>query len=262
MKLFVFDIDGTLVPFGENILPEPTKEALNTLLRRGDVVCLASGRPYIGIKRFMDTLEDGHKYVIGSNGAALFTYTGEKLYESTIAKADFLRLYDRYHSQDVCVYAYDDDNGIAYFDFDQWIDFELTVNHMTKTYQMHQEIEADRLKVIHKVMLASADIISNQIVLDEPDLHQFNVMRSSKCYLEILPKHADKGICVDALVAHLHINNKDVYTFGDGGNDIGMLKKYTGIAMENASNEVKSHAKHVTKSVHDYGVKFALENIV
>lgn len=262
MKLFVFDIDGTLVPFGENVIPEPTKAALNALLNRGDIVCLASGRPYIGIKRFFDTLVNGHKYIIGSNGAALFTYEGNKIYESTIKKSDFIRLYDRYHRSDLNVYAYDDQNGIAYYAFDKWIEFELTVNHMTKTYKMTDEKDASRLTSIHKVMLASEPNVSKNIRLDDDDYHQFNVMRSSKSYLEILPKEADKGICVDALVKHLNMDKRDVFTFGDGGNDIGMISKYTGIAMENAVDELKVHAKHITKSVEEYGVKFALENFI
>lgn len=262
MKLFVFDIDGTLVPFGENLIPEPTKEALNQILRRGDVVCLASGRPYVGIKKFFDTLEGGNKFIIGSNGAALFTYDGQKLYEATVKKEEFLRLYHRYQSNEVTVYAYDDDNGIAYFDFDKWIAFELRLNHMTKTYQMKNPDEAARLQTIHKVMLASEEEISTSIVLDPEDYQRYNVMRSSNFFLEILPMQADKGICVDALVHHLKLDSKDVYTFGDGGNDVGMIKRYTGIAMENASNELKSYAKHVTKSVDEYGVKFALENII
>lgn len=262
MKLFVFDIDGTLVPFGENFIPEPTKEALNRILRRGDVVCLASGRPYVGIKKIFDTLEEGNKFIIGSNGAALFTYDGKKLYEVTVKKEEFVRLYERYQNSGISIYAYDDDNGIAYFDFDKWIAFELQLNHLTKTYQMKNPEEYIRLQTIHKVMLASEEEVSSNIMLDPQDYQNYNVMRSSNIYLEILPKQADKGICVDALVAHLHLDPKDVYTFGDGGNDVGMIKRYTGIAMGNASNELKIHAKHVTKTVNEYGVKFALENII
>ena len=49
--------------------------------------------------------------------------------------------------------------------------------------------------------------------------------------------------------------------FGDGGNDISMLRHAAiGVAMGNASDEVKAAANYVTASVDDDGIKKALEH--
>ena len=46
----------------------------------------------------------------------------------------------------------------------------------------------------------------------------------------------------------LQIEAHDVYTFGDGENDISMLSFTQGVAMENAIDSVKEHCKYITKS--------------
>ena len=49
--------------------------------------------------------------------------------------------------------------------------------------------------------------------------------------------------------------------FGDGGNDIGMLRHAgIGIAMGNANDEVKAAADYVTASVDEDGIYKALKH--
>ena len=59
MKLFVFDVDGTLINDDE-----PTPEliaAVNERLQKGDAIAIASGRPYTGIKPYLNYFQDGKK---------------------------------------------------------------------------------------------------------------------------------------------------------------------------------------------------------
>ena len=54
----------------------------------------------------------------------------------------------------------------------------------------------------------------------------------------------------------------DTVAFGDGGNDIPMLKEAAvGVAMGNASDEVKKAADYVTDNVDDDGIRNALEHL-
>ena len=61
---------------------------------------------------------------------------------------------------------------------------------------------------------------------------------------------------------YLNIEKESVYTFGDSGNDVKMIKDFNGVAMGNASEECKKVAKFVTKSVDENGVIYALDNFV
>ena len=61
----------------------------------------------------------------------------------------------------------------------------------------------------------------------------------------------------------LNIPIEDSYAFGDGINDIEMLSTVgCGIAMGNASDEVKKYAHKVTESVHDDGVAVGIKEYV
>jgi hydroxymethylpyrimidine pyrophosphatase-like HAD family hydrolase len=70
----------------------------------------------------------------------------------------------------------------------------------------------------------------------------------------------DKSTGIDAVAAYFGWDVKQTMAFGDGGNDIGMLRHVgCGIAMGNASEEVKQHARYVTDDIDRDGVAKAIE---
>ena len=81
MKLFAFDVDGTLIDYNQNILSS-TIDSVNTILEKGDYMVIASGRPFPGVKKYLDYFKNGKKYAICSNGALVCDYLGNKLYEN------------------------------------------------------------------------------------------------------------------------------------------------------------------------------------
>jgi len=259
MRLFVFDIDGTILPMGERNLAEKTIAALNDLLSRGDAVCFASGRPFSGIKQYLDCLRDGKKYIIASNGAALYDEQGRLLYESFMHIRDFYYLHARYAGVKTSVYAYDNQNNLAIFGHDKWVQFELDVNKISHIVDCSGSAMIDPATKIYKVMLAGDATENQKIVLDSADRKAFNVMRSAPTFLEILSRESEKAICVARLQEHLDLQKENVFTFGDGGNDVRMLKEFNGVAMGNATPECKKVSKFVTKNVKEDGVVFAIE---
>ena len=78
--------------------------------------------------------------------------------------------------------------------------------------------------------------------------------------VEINQAHANKGEALMALAAHLGIPRESVMSFGDGLNDLSMLRAAgTGIAMANACPEAKEAADHITLSCDEDGVAAAIE---
>ena len=60
---------------------------------------------------------------------------------------------------------------------------------------------------------------------------------------------------LDKMLEHFQIGLDECMAFGDGGNDIQMLSHVgIGIAMGNASDEVKKYADYITDSVDEDGV--------
>ena len=59
----------------------------------------------------------------------------------------------------------------------------------------------------------------------------------------------------------LGVSKEETMAFGDGGNDIGMLRHAgIGIAMGNAKDDVKASADYVTTSVDEDGIFKALKH--
>lgn len=78
-------------------------------------------------------------------------------------------------------------------------------------------------------------------------------------FTDIIHQDNSKAAGIGAILCHFGIAAEETIAFGDGGNDIEMLEYCgTGVAMGNASDEVKSHADYVTTSVDEEGIEQAL----
>ena len=77
--------------------------------------------------------------------------------------------------------------------------------------------------------------------------------------VDIIPSSSGKGKAVNNILAYYGFSKDESIAFGDGNNDIEMLKAVgTGVAMENSNNDVKAAADVVCKSVEDDGVYYYL----
>ena len=80
-------------------------------------------------------------------------------------------------------------------------------------------------------------------------------------FCDILPEGGGKPNGLAHTLAHLGLTREQCIAFGDGGNDIPMLKHVTtGIAMGNAEPHVKAVADYVTTSVDEDGIANALKH--
>ena len=67
---------------------------------------------------------------------------------------------------------------------------------------------------------------------------------------------------ISYLCNHLKINTNQVIAFGDGENDIEMIREVgLGVAMGNAIEELKKIANEITIDVEEHGTKHFLEKI-
>ena len=77
--------------------------------------------------------------------------------------------------------------------------------------------------------------------------------------LEINAEGADKGSALMRLADALGIDRGETMAFGDGENDISMLRMAgLGVAMDNAQEPVKKAADYITGSNNDSGVASAI----
>ena len=80
-------------------------------------------------------------------------------------------------------------------------------------------------------------------------------------FADITPKGVTKHQGIDVLCRHFGIRLEETMAFGDGGNDIPMLRHAgIGVAMGNAIAEAKDAADYVTTDIDDDGVAHALKH--
>lgn len=91
----------------------------------------------------------------------------------------------------------------------------------------------------------------------------FELSSADKLNIEINPVGIHKAFGLEYVCQRLHIDRRQVIAIGDGLNDVAMLKwAGLGIAMANATDEVKAAADMVTESCDDDGVGRAIEKVL
>ena len=92
-----------------------------------------------------------------------------------------------------------------------------------------------------------------------------NVTPSCKAplILEFLSKQSNKGLGVKALADHLSIKAEEVICMGDAGNDVHMIEYAgLGVAMGNATEEIKGLAQYITTTNNEHGVAKVINEFV
>ena len=88
-------------------------------------------------------------------------------------------------------------------------------------------------------------------------------MQSAPFFLEFMNKQSNKGTGVAALAEHLGLTAEQVITVGDAGNDRHMIEYAgLGVAMGNATDEIKALAQHITARNDEDGVARVIEQFV
>ncbi len=224
VKAIFFDIDGTLVSFKTHKIPASTQEALKALRDKSIKIFIATGRPQCLINNLGDLEFDGY---ITVNGSYCFTAGHRPIYKGCIPQ-------DRVQAVSDLI--------------------EIPVPPVAS-------IEEARGKDILQIMgyftaeeEKETDIFGKVLTHCEP-------MRWYPLFADIIARGNSKSTGIDKVLAYFDIDLKDTMAFGDGGNDIPMLKHVTtGIAMGNAEPHVKAVADYVTTSVDEDGIANALKH--
>ena len=73
--------------------------------------------------------------------------------------------------------------------------------------------------------------------------------------VDIIPVNSGKGTAIARVLDYYHLTKEEAMAFGDGNNDIEMLQAVGhGVAMQNASVELKSVADDICDDVANDGI--------
>ena len=267
VKMVVMDVDDTLLTSDLEI-SDYTKQVISNCQENGIRVVLASGRPKAALMSFADQLNlaehDG--YVISYNGAVVTECaTGEDVSQTLLDEVDTNFLLGIAEQNDVWIHTYVG-NEILTPERNKYTDFE---SHLTGIPQ--REVENLRVEITSPVvkilMLQEPEKLKafSELIHDEVEA-RVTMNISKPFFLEFTNRAVDKSRSLAFLCDRVGISMNQVMAIGDSYNDLTMIRDAGfGVAMENAPEDVKKFANHITHSNDTDGVatalnRFALHN--
>ena len=265
-KLIALDIDGTLLN-SSNQITENVKEAIRKSKEKGVKVVLCTGRPLKGVENFLDELnlkEEGD-YVSTFNGALVQdAHTGKPISHLTLDYEDLCDLYDL--SVEVGSRSHFYDTKTVYtFNLDV-SDYTILEAYLTGVHLNVTELdEVPKDIAMSKFMMIDHPEILNECIKKIPEEYyeKYTIVRSTPFFLEFLNRDANKGAGIGLLSEKLGINPEEVICVGDAGNDKHMIEYAgLGVAMGNATDDIKNIANYVTSTNDEDGVAHVIDKFI
>lgn len=251
-KLIVVDLDGTLL----NSKGECSKKSADYLFQlkeKGHIIVIATGRRLCSA---LDVTNNAYfaNYVICDCGSGIYNVDNKEfIYKSVVSKELIKKTYDltkNYFSKFLLCTSnnlYVIDNNLS---VEKVYDIIYNVSDV-----FHITINIKDFIDIYEVK----SILNNEI----SELN-FLVMQNSFAenkWFDVFNINNSKYNSIKNISTIENISNDDIICFGDGLNDIDMLKKCgIGVAMGNALSEVKEAADFVTDSHDKDGIMSFLKN--
>jgi Cof subfamily protein (haloacid dehalogenase superfamily) len=260
IKMVATDIDGTIANWDGEFSPA-VRNCLKTLSNKGIKVVLVTGRMHSSAIHVAKDLELTTP-IISYQGGLVKDLDGKTLYQQNL-NSD--------HAKEIIKWA--DENNIH---INLYIDDKLYVNNDNETIKKYVDgkyidytvCSFDDLEIANVNKILAIDYSDAQKVtgwVEElqakyPDLY---IVKSTPYFCEIGSGLAKKSLGVEFLCKLWNIQTNEVLTIGDQNNDIDLIKSGgVGVAMGNATDELKHCADYITDTVDNDGFVKAIEKFV
>lgn len=254
VKAVFFDIDGTLVSFRTHRIPDSTAEALAALKERGIRIFIATGRSGLLMKEIggLDAgIFDG---LITFNGQHC-RVGGEVIHTHPIPAGDVAGGIGFFGENDIsCLFEGTDFVAVNSHDSNALEIADLLSMRLPAPSDLREIKDKEIIQLIF-----FGDVRQEEELLKV--MPSCVSTRWHPLFTDIIPSGGGKHVGMEKALARFGLTREESMAFGDGGNDISMLR-YAGIgvAMDNASDNVKAAADYVTTGVDDDGVANALRH--
>ncbi|OBW96224.1 HAD family hydrolase [Gallibacterium salpingitidis] len=263
-KLLATDMDGTLLD-KQKTISERNQQAIHAAKQAGVKIVLASGRPLEGLQPYLQQLDllGDDDYVLCFNGALVQRSDGKIITRQEMTGKDCKTLVAYAEKFGVFSHAFSESRGLIAPHQNSYSQHDADINRITLNI-IDFSILADDEPVIKTMWVDQPEKLDQALAqLPEHIAKQYTVVRSTPFFLEFLPPEANKGSGIEKLAQHLNINADEVICIGDAGNDLHMIEYAgLGVAMGNATDEVKVIANYITADNLNSGVAEVIEKFI
>ena len=253
IKIIFFDIDGTLIDMQIKQISEKMIETLQKLKKNGIKLCIATGRAPITLPKIKEIEFDAW---LTFNGSLCYDRM-ETIYSNPICLEDVQKIVGNASAigrpVSVATKEHLAANGTDK-DLEEYYSF---AHQSVVIAEDFEDIICQ--EEIYQVMLGCRE--SDYSVILE-DVEGAKITAWWDHAADIIPANGGKGMGIQKMLEHYQLDRSEALAFGDGNNDIEMLQTVgTGVAMENASADLKAIADEICGNVAEDGIyHYCIEN--
>ncbi|MDO5695560.1 MAG: HAD family hydrolase [Eubacteriales bacterium] len=256
-KIVFFDVDGTIYHNSTGVVRDAAA-GIRQLRANGHRAFICTGRSRAGLDD--DIVGVGFDGIVASCGTYI-EVDGQIIKNETLPEAVTDHVIDTLADREGYYLILE---GSRYM----YMGLEAAPPQEKKRFTRFVKNNAERIKTfqkgikdVNKFCLRLARHIDYRIVEREMSAY-FDALVHTPFTLEFVPHGYDKGTGIDDILRHYGMAIEDTVGFGDGVNDVPMLKRVeTAIVMGNGSDAAKAHADYVTKPILEGGIGHALERL-
>lgn len=275
IKLVALDMDGTLFNHNSEISKEDA-EAIRHITERGIHVVISTGRPFVGLPvELLNSI--GIHYAITTNAAGIYT-----LPERTCLHADPMEpelicpILTELLKKDIHMDAFIHGDAYSQTSAQKYIDDLIFPDSVKEYIRSTRTFTDDLVGFIREKNLSVEKMTLNFLPNADGTFHQReevkDILRSHPeveflsggfSNLEFTKRGVNKGNGLCILCDILGCSIDEALACGDSQNDLSMIQAAgIGVAMGNASAEVKKAADFVTLPNEESGVAYAIHKFV
>ncbi len=224
-KMLVSDFDSTL--YFNGYISEEDKDAIKRF-SQDNIFVIASGRTYYSFYCDNDGIEPN--YLIADYGSLIFK-EHENIYHQPI------------------------DNDLSRKTIDIITKY-ISIDNIYPSHIKEDSVDVSE-KEINKIRVSiSENELKNKIINDinqqlDGKVKCYSAILFGKPAMEIVSVENNKSKAIDIIAKLEGIAKENIYTIGDGPNDMEMIRDYKGYAVKNAVNELKQISVSEVDSVAD-----------
>ena len=266
-KLLAINLDGTLVT-DDKQLTNRTIETIKKASEKGVKIMISSARAFYRLEKYIDALDlrkEG-QYTICFNGAMIVENAiGNIVFSKNLEEDEVKEIIELGKKLEVPMMLY-----AKQMNFVEQIPEILANNKAYKGVNFKiEKFENNDYSKEENYVYRIAFIDKSEKIMDirnkipKEIIEKYEITSSVPEYIEFVKKGIKKSEAIKFIMEKYQIKQEEVMAMGDGENDIEMLKfAGLGVAMENASEDVKKVANVVTTSNNEDGVANAIEKYI
>lgn len=259
MKIIFFDIDGTLIGGGSQLMSDSTKAAIRRARKNGHICVINTGRTkkMVG-PEITDQVEfDG--LLLGCGTMAI--YHDEVLMHKSIPMELSMRILEALKRYKIDAIMEGSEDNYCREPETMFTDtFANYISRYKEAYgsKLYSSMECAPGK--YDKFFAYVDEKSKMSAFRAEFEEELDVIDRENGYYEVVPKGYSKATAIQFLADKLNVSIEDTVAIGDSNNDLPMLE-YAGIsiAMGKSSKAVLEMADYVTTDVDKDGIRNALD---